>query len=58
MKCVQHTSGYTIDPSVDVSHGDALVVPYQTTCLSEGGKKSARRSTRRSSRRCDPSAKF
>ena len=39
MKCVQHTSGYTIDPSVEVAHGDALVVPYQTTCLNAGGKR-------------------
>ena len=56
--CVQNTAGYSIDVSQDVGAGDAVVQPYDSSCMEPvsrgGGKKkksSRRRSARRSSRR-------
>ena len=31
--CVQNTAGYSIDVSQDVAFGDAVVKPYDSSCM-------------------------
>ena len=53
--CVQNTAGYSIDVSQDVAFGDAVVKPYDSSCMepvSRGGGKKKKSSRRRSARRC------
>ena len=55
--CVQNTAGYSIDVSQDIAAGNAVVQPYDSSCMepvTRGGgkkKKSSRRNARKSSRR-------
>ena len=52
--CVQNTAGYSIDVSQDVAFGDAVVQPYDSSCMepvTQGGGKRRKRSKRSKKRK-------